>query len=188
MTGRAQEPGERDHPRRRRGDGRDLAELEHPLQAMDIEHLDRQGDRAGVIDAGGAVAAGEPEQRIDAPHARPRQGTVQERCREAPDGRAGARRLLLQRRDIAQRIEAALCGIVGRINRAAPRRLTRMRFDQQPPLVEADELLIGPRREAIADVSMRQRIERLGDDGELIARNLRFAPQRDVVGRGGCGE
>jgi len=28
---------------------------------------------------------------------------------------------------------------------------------------------------------MRQRIERLGDAGELIARDLRLAPQRDVA-------
>ena len=117
---------------------------------MDIEHLGRQRDRAGVIDAGGAVASREAEQRVDAPHARPRQRAVEQRGGEAPDGVADARRLLLQRGDIAQGIDAALGGIVGRIDRAAARRLPRMRFDQQSAFVEADELLIGPRREDVA--------------------------------------
>ena len=130
----------------------------------------------------------EAEQRIDAPHARPRQRAVEERRREAPNGLAGARRLLLQRRDVAEGIDAARGGIVRFIDRAAARRLPRMRFNQQPALVEAHELLIGPRRQGVPHVSMRPRIERLGDDGALIARDLRFAPQRDVVGRGRRGE
>ena len=59
-----------------------------------------------------------------------------------------------------------------------------MRFDQQAARVEADDLRVGARRDPLADVRVRDRVERLGDGGELIAPDLRLAPQRDVVRRG----
>ena len=59
-----------------------------------------------------------------------------------------------------------------------------MRFDQQPARVEADDLRVGAGGDPLADVRMRNRIERLVDGRELIAADLGLAPQRDVVRRG----
>ena len=59
-----------------------------------------------------------------------------------------------------------------------------MRLDQQPARVEADDLRVGARRDPLADVRVRDRVERFGDGGELIAPDLRLAPQRNVVRRG----
>ena len=65
------------------------------------------------VTRGGAIAADQAEQRIDAPHARPRQGAVEQRGGVAPDHRARLVGLAPQRVDIAERVDAALDGIVG---------------------------------------------------------------------------
>src|SRR5262245_5973044 len=56
-----------------------------------------------------------------------------------------------------------------------------MRFDQEPAGIEADDVRIGAGREPLADVRVRHRVAGLVDDHELIARDLRLAPQRNVV-------
>jgi hypothetical protein len=50
--------------------------------------------------------------------------------------------------------------------------------------VEADRVRVGARAQGLADVRMRQRVGRVGDRRELIARDLRRTPARDVVRRG----
>src|SRR5262245_45688502 len=59
-----------------------------------------------------------------------------------------------------------------------------MRFDQEPARIEADDVGIGASGEPLADVRMRNRVAGLVDDDGLIARDLRLAPERDVVRRG----
>src|SRR5262249_14101491 len=78
---------------------------------------------------------------------------------------------------------AALDGIVVGIDRLETRRLPGMRLDQQPTRVEPDDLRIGARGDTLADVRMRNRVERFIDGGELIAPHFRLAPERDVVRR-----
>jgi hypothetical protein len=39
-----------------------VTEREHPFEAMHVEHVRRQRDRASVVDARGAVTTGESEQ------------------------------------------------------------------------------------------------------------------------------
>ena len=71
-----------------------------------------------------------------------------------------------------------------RIEGLAARRLARVRLDHEAADVEADGVRVGARRQDLADVRMRQRVGRLGDRRELIARDLRRAPRGDVVRRG----
>lgn len=150
---------------------------------MDVEHVGGERDGAHLGDAAGAVAAREAEERVDAAHPRPGQRAVEERRGILADDRAGGRRLAAQRLDIAHRVDAALDGIIARIDRLAARRRAWMRFDQEAARVEADDLRIGARLDPLADIRMRNRVERLVDGGELIAPDLRIAPERDVVGR-----
>jgi hypothetical protein len=79
-------------------------------------------------------------------------GPVEERRRKAADRPALARRLLLQRRDIAQRIDAASTAK----SVVSIERLTRMRFDQQPALIKAHELLISPCGKDVSHVPRRE--------------------------------
>jgi hypothetical protein len=58
-----------------------------------------------------------------------------------------------------------------------------MCFDQQAARIEADGVRIGAGREPLAHVGMRDRIDGLVDGGELIAPDLRFRPERNVVRR-----
>ena len=58
-----------------------------------------------------------------------------------------------------------------------------MRLDQEPTGIKADDLRIGAGREPLADVGVRDRVAGLVDDDELIARDLRLAPERNVVRR-----
>jgi len=84
-------------------------------------------------DARGAVAAHEAEQRVHAPHARPRQRAVEQGGGIVADDLAGGVGLAPERVDIAHRVDAALDGIVARIDGLVARRFPRMRLDQQPP-------------------------------------------------------
>ena len=61
-----------------------------------------------------------------------------------------------------------------------------MRLDEPLPVVEPDQLRIGSRGQRVADIPMRQRVERLGHRRQLIAPDLGRRPQRDVIGRGRC--
>src|SRR5712692_8593030 len=122
--------------------------------------------------ASAAVAPDEPEQSIDASHARPGQRTVEERGGVAADGLAMTGGLALEGGDIAHRVDAALDGIVGGINRSATRRLPGMRFDPDVVMIEADQLLIGAGGHVRAHVPMRHRIECLRDGHQLIAADL----------------
>ena len=81
-----------------------------------------------------------------------------------------------KRVDIAQGVDTALDGIVAGVDGLAARRLSRMRLDQQAAGIEADQLRIGAGGDALADVRMRNRIERLADRrpadrGRLWARS-----------------
>ena len=60
-----------------------------------------------------------------------------------------------------------------------------MRLNEEPARIEADDLRIGARGHALPDVRMRKRVERFVDGRELIAPDLRIAPEWNVVGRGG---
>ena len=157
--------------------------LEHPSEAVDVEHVGVEGDGADLGDARRAVAPHEAEQRIDAPHARPRQRAVEQGGGVAADDRAGGVGLSPERVDIAHGVDAALDGIVARIDGLAAGGFPRMRLDQQPARVEADDLRIGASHDPLADVRVRDRVERFGDGGELIAPDLGLTPQRDVVRR-----
>ena len=163
---------------------RDDALFEHAFHAVDVEHVRGERDGADLGDADGAVPTHEAEQRVDASHARPRQWAVEQRRGVATDHLAGGVGLAAERVDIAHRVDAALDRIIARVDRLAARCLPRMRFDQQPTRVEADELCVRPRGDPLPDVRVRDRVQRFGDGGELIAPDLRLAPQRDVVRRG----
>jgi hypothetical protein len=105
-----------------------VAELEHALEAADVEHVERQGQRAGLLEARRAEAPHEAEQRVHAAHARPRQGAVEEHGCVPRDVRAVCSGLGPERLDIAQGVHAALGRIVLRVDGAAAGRLPRMRF------------------------------------------------------------
>ena len=152
---------------------------------MDVEHVRTEGDRADVGDARGAVAAHEAEQRIHAPHTRPRQRTVEERGGIAANDFAGGFGLSAECVDIAHGVDAALDGVIAGIDSLPTRCGPWMRFDQQAAGVEADDLRIGTGGDPLPDVRVRDRVERLVDGGELIGSDFRLALQRNVVRRGG---
>ena len=128
-----------------RGRRRGEAELEHAAQAVDVEQVGVEGHRADGRHARRAVPLHEAEQRIHAPHAGPGQRTVEQRRREAPNDGARLVGLLLQGRDVAQRVDALFHGIIVRIEGLAARRLARVRLDHQPAGVEADGVGVGAR-------------------------------------------
>ena len=101
LGGGAEIARERDDARGRRGGWGGDALFEHALEALDIEHVGVERDGAGLGDARRAVAAHEAEQRIDAPHARPRQGAVEQRGGVAADDLAGCVGLATEGVDIA---------------------------------------------------------------------------------------
>ncbi|HVL68918.1 MAG TPA: hypothetical protein VM364_16805 [Vicinamibacterales bacterium] len=152
---------------------------------MDVEHVGAERDGADLGDPRGAVAAHETEQRVDAPHARPRQWTVEERGGIAADDLAGGLGLAAERIDIAHRVDTALDGVIARVDGLPARCLPRMGFDQQASHIEADDLRIDAGGDPLPDVRVRDRVERFVDGRELIAPDFRIAPQRNVVRRDG---
>ena len=64
-------------------------------------------------------SAHEAEQRVDPPHARPRQGAVEQRRGVAPDHLAGGVGLAAERVDVAHRVDAALDRIIAGVDRLA---------------------------------------------------------------------
>jgi len=152
---------------------------------MDVEHVGVERDRADLDDARGTVAADEAEQRVDAAHARPRQRAVEERGGKAADDLTSGLGLSAECIDIAHRVDTALDGVIAGVDGLPARCLPRMRFDQQAAGVEADDLRVGVRGDALTDIRMRNRVERFVDGGELIAPDFRIAPQRSVVRRDG---
>jgi hypothetical protein len=140
------------------------------------KHVRVKGDGADLGDTARAVATHEAEQRVDASHARPGQGPLEQRPGEATDHLAGGVGLAAERVDIAHRVDAALDRIIAGVNRLAAGGLPRMRFDQQPPRVEADDLGVRPRGDPLPDVRVGERVQRFGNGRELIAPDLRLAP------------
>ncbi len=188
LLGRAQITRERDdarEPRRRRG-GR--GEFEHALEAVDVEHPDRERGDTHRFDALGAVALDEAEQRVDPPHAGPGQRDVEQGMGVTADRFAVAGGLRLEECDVATCVGALRGGKVVGIGRAPPRQDARMGLDQHQPVVEADRRQVGARHQSPADPHRRQRVERPRDLSVLITCNLGLAPQRHVVTRGGRGE
>src|SRR5262245_33234647 len=59
--------------------------------------------------------------------------------------------------------------------------LAGMRFDQLLLVIEADGRAIGARGQGMANQVSRERVERLGDLGMLIARYFRRTPARNVI-------
>ena len=117
----------------------------HALKALDVEHLNLERDTARLLDALGAVAAHEAEQRVNAAHARPRQRDLEQGVGEAADGLTVRGGLALEERDVAQGVGALVSGEVARVDRTAAGRLARVRFHERAALVEAHERSIGTR-------------------------------------------
>jgi hypothetical protein len=88
-------PGGPCKPRGQRLDPAALGRARGPLEGSahdlldpaDIDELEGERPRAGGIDAGGAVAGGEPEQLLSLAQAGPGEGAAQEHGGELPDGR-----------------------------------------------------------------------------------------------------
>jgi site-specific DNA recombinase len=59
--------------------------LQHAPQPLDVQHVGSKGGGAGVLHPPAAVRAHQAEQRVDPPHARPRQRVVEQSRRESPD-------------------------------------------------------------------------------------------------------
>src|SRR6202022_86404 len=177
----AQEARERNDVGSARRRWRLRRELEHALETMHVEHLDRESGGARLLDARIAVTLGETEQRVDAAHARPRQRRVEERMGEAADRLSVLARLLLEKSDVAQRVSALVLGIVAGVDRLAAGHLARVRLDEQGAVVEAHGAAIGASTQMLADESRGQRVERFRDLRALVARDERLAPQRHVV-------
>ena len=184
MLGGTEVAGERDDARGRRGGRRRGGEGEHALEPRHVEQLGGESQLADLLDAGRAVAFHEAEERVHPPHACPREGHGEEGVRDGPDRRAVARGLALEERHVAQGVRGLLGGEVRRIGRAAPGRLPRMGLHERGAVVEADEGAVGPRPQRLAHEGRRERVERLGDLGVLITRDLRVRPQRHLVRRG----
>ena len=136
---------------------------------MDVEHVGGERDGAHLRHAWGAVAPHEAEQRVHAPHPRPRQWAVEQRGGVATDDVGGGLSLTPQRVDIPHGVDAALDRIVARIDRLAAGCFPRMRFDQQAPHIEAHELGVGARGHPLPDIRVRNRVERFVNGRELIA-------------------
>jgi hypothetical protein len=178
--------GRAEHPRGRRGWGR-RGELDQARQAPDAEHLGGERQGARLVDACGAIAPDQTEERIHLAHPRPGQLARQERLGELADVRAVVRGLAGEVRHVPQGINGLLGGEVGAVEGTAPRRHARMDLDADGAVVEADRGPVGARPEDLADIGRRQRVEGAGDLGVLVAGHLRLAPERDVIRRRGRG-
>ena len=158
------------------GRGRGVAEFEHPLEASDVEHFERESEGAGLIDSSRPESPDKAEQRVDPAHASPWQRTVEQGGGEAGDARTVCVGLRLQGLDIAQGVDAALDGIVVWVDRTAARWLTGMGFDEDAAVVEADQLGVGAGRQAAADLGVRNRVERASHLRQLVPRDFWRAP------------
>ncbi len=92
------------------------------LDAADVEQLEAQGARTGGIDAGGAVALGQPEQLLRLPQARPGEGAAQEHAHELADGGPDLRGLADAGVGRAHGVGGALGGVVGVVGGPPARR------------------------------------------------------------------
>lgn len=128
-------------------------------------------------------SAHEPKQRVHAAHPRPGEGAIEQRGGVAADDLAVAGGLALECGDVAHGVDAALDRIIVWINRSPAGRLPRMRLDPGVVMVEADGLGIRAGTHVLTAIAIRHRVDRLRDDGDLIAADFRLAPQRDVVRR-----
>lgn len=162
------------------------AELEHPSDTHDIDHLDVERELAGPLDTLGAVLFAQREQAINAPHAGPRKRHVDKRLGETGGGGAMSSGLLDETRRIAVGVGSLFGREIGRIGRAPAGRLARMSLDQHATVVKAYGLRVGSCTKLPAaegeDEMARQGIQRLGDLGVLIARHFGLGPQRHVIG------
>ena len=167
--------------RRRRGRGSFCGGEHHALEAADVEHVNLERDAARLLEALGAVAAHEAEQRVDAAHAGPGHGPLEQRASEAADGLAVLGSLALEAVGIAQRVSALVRREVARVDGAAAGRLPRVGLHERAAVVEAQERAVVAGAQLLADEARRQRVERLLDLGEMITADLRLAPST-----GGC--
>src|SRR5712692_5308929 len=183
LAGRAQEARERDDVGRgaRRRRRRRRREFEHALEAVHVEHLDRERGRARLLDARVAVAFGESEQRVDAAHARPGQRPLKERVSEAADRLTVLFRLRLEEGEVAHRVRRLVLGVIARVDRLAAGRLAGVHLDDGDALVEAHRAAVGARAQTLADVTRGQGVESFRDLRALVARDERLAPERYVV-------
>jgi hypothetical protein len=81
--------------------GRDQALGDHAFEPVHIQDVHGERDGARVGDPRGAIPAHESEQGVDAAHARPGQGTIEQRRRVAANHGPGLLRLPPQRIDVA---------------------------------------------------------------------------------------
>src|SRR5205807_502051 len=99
--------------------------------------------------------------------------------------RAGG--LAVEEGDVAERVGGLLGRKIAGVDRLAAGGLADVDLDELPAVIEADEGAIGPGRQRLPDVARGQRVERLGDLGEMVAGHARRGPERDVVELGGRG-
>lgn len=157
------------------------AELEHALEALDVDHFDCDGERAGLFEPLGAVLPRQTEQGFDLPHASPGKRDVEQHLRSSSRGRAVAAGLSEEESGVALCVRQLLFREIRRIRTAPSRWLSGMGFDQHAAIVEAHQLAVGPRPQPPPEKLPGERVERLGDLGVLIPRDLRITRQWDVV-------
>jgi hypothetical protein len=93
--------------------------LEHPFEPVDVEHVNVEGDGANVGDARRTIAPHEPEQRVDAPHPRPRQRAVEERRGVLVDDRTASLHPAAERVDIPHGADTPLDRVIARADSSA---------------------------------------------------------------------
>jgi hypothetical protein len=109
------------------------------LDAADGEQLEAEGPRTGGIDAGGAVALGQPEQFLGLAQARPGEGATQEHLDELADGGPDLLGLADAGVGRAHGVGGALRGVVGVVSGPPAGGLERMDLDEFPAVIDPDE-------------------------------------------------
>ncbi len=107
--------------------------------------------------------------RVHATHARPRKRAIEQNAGELSDVLAVALGLALEEVDVAHGVRALLLGKVIHVRGAAAGERARVRLDDHRGIVEGHGRAVGAGTQQLSDKAVRQRIERTGDLGVLVA-------------------
>ncbi len=126
----------------------------------------------------------ERDQRVRRAHLRPCEVDHRANARRAfsPTCARALLRFLLQRVDVAERVDRFAYGVVVRIRRASAGLLPRMHFDQLRREINSHRLRIEAHAHALAEIHRRHRVERARDLNVMIGMHLRFGKRRHVEG------
>ena len=154
------------------------------LHAADLDEVEGEGARAGGVDAGGAIALGQPQELLGLAEAGPREGPAEQDGHELADGGADLGRAADARVGRAHRVRRQLGRVVGEVRRPPAGRLRRMDFDQLAVEIDPDQARVAADVDRGADVAGRDGIEGPLELDVVIGVDGALGPGRPIEGLG----